>query len=180
MEIIPITAEEFIRRARADKRDAAQAARLRAEIEKILAGLEDNDSYGPILRGLLRAHLSLSYFCIQAERTLKNVYRELSLRKDEAAELEESLRWLAEDRETAASHISRDEREIMAHLISGFRRWYSVRYNRKLKDADFQPDTTQNRMMVLSPREFIGGLKKIGVYPAVDRQQGTSKLAVAV
>jgi hypothetical protein len=177
---IPIAADEFIRLFRADKRDAAQAKRLRAEIEKILAGLDENDSYGPILRGLLRARVSPSYFCIRAECTLKNVYKEQALRKEEAAELESALRWLAEEREAAARHISADEQEILAHLVSGFRRWYSLRFTRKLRDSDRIHDTTQNRMMILSPREFIGGLKKIGAFPAFTAADRQTKLAAAV
>jgi hypothetical protein len=182
-ENIPITADDFIRQYRADKRDAAEADRLRAEVETILSGLKDNDSLGPMLRGLLRAQLSASFFCFQAERTLKNVYKELALRKEEAAELESARRWLADERETAARHLSEDERTIMEHLISGFRRWYSLHYKRKLKASDNIADASQNRMMILSPREFIGALKKIGAYPTHDthdRQPESPALAAAV
>jgi hypothetical protein len=179
-ENTPITADDFIRQFRADKRDAAQADRLRAEVENILAGLKEIDSLGPMLRGLLRAQLSASFFCFQAERTLKNVYKELALRKEEAAELESARRWLADERETAARHLSDDERTIMEHLISGFRRWYSLHFNRKLKASDNIADASQNRMMILSPREFIGALKKIGAYPTHDRQPDMPALAAAV
>jgi hypothetical protein len=161
---LPITADAFISEYKEEISFAGEVRQIRAELEEILAGLSADDELRPMISGMLQAKTSTAYFRYMAGALLTNVRRTLELRQEEQRELDLAQRWLREEFKTVMQNIHHSRRVLLEHLVAGFRRWYHRRTNRPWPKADARPDATQNRIMVLPPREFLTALQRVGVY----------------
>jgi hypothetical protein len=163
-DMLPMTAAEFIKMFQENELMAEHATKIRGRLEGILAGLATKDPLVPMLRGILSTPLSPKSFCFFGGLMLDNAGKILAKRAKEKEAIEKVQYWLTHEFRVVAKNADQRNRYLLSKIICGFRRWCGIKAGFGIKKADRRPDDRFNRLLVVSPGEFLAAITRLGFY----------------
>jgi hypothetical protein len=146
---------------------------LRIELKNAIASLPSDDPQLPIMRGLLKANLSVTYFVERAESVLRLPER---IRCQQSEEEEKIKFLLAMKRqglvlETDKSHVN----VMIREAFNAFENWLDRRAGKPSKKKNYM----FQRVVLLSPDEMLAVLETAGLLKNSGQEEADEKACIA-